>query len=257
MEQTVIFRSASSTFGLFLAAATVVVASLSGCSGKGGAVREITSQEWYDQGARHAGQEKYDEALVAFKEAAKGYRGADLDADIQIALADTYFNKEEYPAAVEAYTEFLRLHPHNARADYAQLRIARSWQKQMRTADRSPESARKASAAFEALLRGYPRSTLLEQGREDLAAVRRRLAEHELYVADFYNRTKKYRAAAARYELVLRDYADSGYKEQVLYKLGGCYLKLREQEKADQFYEQLRREYPRSRFVKDLEKSKG
>lgn len=252
-----ICRTVPSTLRTFVFAGATLAALFSGCAGNHGAVREKTSQEWYDQGALLAGKEKYDEALAAFKEAAKGYRGADLDADIQIALADAYFNKEEYPAAVEAYTEFMRLHPHNAHADYAQFRIALSWQRQMRSADRSPEPARKALAAFEALVRGYPRSTLLEQGREGLAAARRRLAEHELYIADFYRRTEKYRAAAGRYELVLRDYADSGYADQALFELGGCYRKLREQEKADRFYDQLRREYPQSRFVKDLEKTKG
>jgi len=254
----VIFRTVPSLFRMCVAAGAILAAAvIGGCAGGSGAVREKTSQEWYDQGTLLAGKEKYDEALEAFKEAAKGYRGADLDADIQISLADAYFNKEEYPAAVEAYTEFLRLHQHNARADYVQFRIAISWQKLMRSADRSPEPARKALTAFEALVRGYPRSALLEQGREGVVAVRRRLAEHELYVADFYRRTEKYRAAAGRYELVLRDYADSGYAERVLFDLAGCYLKLRDQEKANQFYDQLRREYPQSRFVRDLEKSKG
>ena len=253
-----ICRTGPSKFRNFVAAGAVLASALlAGCAGSSGTVREKTSQDWYDQGARLAGKQKYDDALDAFKEAAKGYRSADLDADIQVSLADAYFNKEEYPAAVEAYTEFLRLHPHNARADYVQYRIALSWQKQMCSADRSPEPARKALAAFEALVRGYPRSTLIEQGREGVVAARRRLAEHELYVADFYRRTEKYRAAAGRYEVVLHDYADSGFADQVLYELGRCYLKLREQERAEQFYDQLRREYPQSRFVKDLDKSKG
>ena len=245
-------------FRRFVAAGAIVgAAALAGCAGSSGAVREKTAQEWYSQGTGLAGKEKYDEALEAFKEAAKGYRGADLDADIQISLADVYFSKGEYQAAVEAYAEFLRLHPHNARADYAQFRIALSWRKLIRGADRSPEPALKAAAAFDALLRGYPRSALLEQAREGLADARRRLAEHELYVADFYRRTEKYRAAVGRYELVLRDFSDSGFTDQVLFDLGGCYRKLREQEKADQLYDQLRREFPKSRFVKDLEKSKG
>jgi outer membrane protein assembly factor BamD len=126
----------------------------------------------------------------------------------------------------------------------------------MRSADRSPEPAQ-GVGRVEALVRGYPRSALLEQGREGLAAVRRRMAEHELAVAEFYRRTEKYRAAAGRYEVVLRDYADSGFTDQVLFELGGCYRMLREQEKADQLFEQLRREYPQSRFVRDLDKAKG
>jgi outer membrane protein assembly factor BamD len=240
-------------------AAAVLLASLliAGCAGKSGVVREKTARELYDQGARLAERKSYDEALEAFKEAAKGYRDADLDADIQIALADAYFSKKEFPAAVEAYTEFLRLHPHNPRADYAQFRVALSWQKLMGSPDRSPEPARKAFAAYEALLRGYPRSGYLEQGRSGVAAARRRLAEHEMYVADFYFNTGKYPAAAGRYELVLRDFPDTGFADRVLYRLGECYGRMREREKADQFHERLRREHPQSRFVRDLDKSKG
>ena len=256
--QTVTGRTASSRIGYSgFAGALLAAALLAGCAGNSAAVREKTAQELYDEGTGLAAKEKYDEALAAFKDAAKGYRGADLDADIQIALADAYFDKQEYPAAVEAYTEFLRLHPHNARADYAQFRVALSWQKQMGGPDRSPQPAHRALEAFETLLRGYPRSTLLEQAREGSSAARRRIAEHELYVADFYRRTEKYRAAAGRYELVLREYADIGYTDRVLFELGGCYRELRDPEKAKEFYDQLRREYPQSRFVKDLDKSKG
>ena len=253
-----ICRTGPSKFRKFVSAGVVLVSALlAGCAGTSGTVHEKTSQQWYDEGTRLAGKKKYDEALEAFKEASKGSRGADLDADLQISLADAYFNKEEYPAAVGAYAEFLRLHPHNARADYVQFRIALSWQKQMCSADRSPEPAHKALAAFEALVRGYPRSALIEQGREGVVSARRRIAEHELYVADFYRRTEKYRAAVGRYEVVLHDYADSGFADQALFELGGCYRKLRDQERAEQCYDQLRREYPQSRFVKDLDKSKG
>jgi len=254
----VIRRCAPSVPGLLVpVAALLATVVLGSCAGTGTAAREKTSQEWYDEGVNLAGKKKYDLALEAFREASRGYRGADLDADIQVALADAYFNKEEYPAAVEAYTEFLRLHPHNARADYAQFRVGLSWQKQLRSVDRSQEAAYKAVAAYEALLRGYPRSTLLDQGREGLVTARRRIAEHELAVADFYRRTGKYQAAAGRYEVVLRDFADLGYAERALFELGGCYRQLRDEEKAERYYEQLRREYPQSRYLKDLEKSKG
>jgi outer membrane protein assembly factor BamD len=244
-----------------LVAAVFVVAAasvLSGCAGSGSAVKEKTSQQWYDEGSQLAQKKKYDEALEAYREAAKGYRGADLDSDIQIGLADTYFNQESYPSAVEAYTEFLRLHPHNARADYAQYRLGLSWLKQLpRSAERSPEAAIKAVGAFEALLRGYPRSGLLDAGREGLAAARRRVAEHELSVADYYRRCGKFAAAAGRYELVLRDYADLGFADRVLYELGCCYQGLSDPGKADRMFEQLRREHPQSKFLKELDTTKS
>jgi outer membrane protein assembly factor BamD len=238
-------------------AALLAAALLAGCSGGGASVREKSAQEWYDEGATLAAKKKYDEALEAFRQASGGYRGAALDADIQIALADTYFLKEEYPAAVEAYGEFLRLHPHNTRADYAQYRIGLCWQKQMRRADRSQDAARKAAAAFEALLRGYPRSPLLEAGREGLTAARRRIAEHELSVADFYRRTGADRAAAGRYEVVLRDYADLGFTDRALFDLANCYRRLGDEEKAARLFELLRRDFPQSRFIKEIKSARG
>ena len=253
MHKAVTLKFGAPVFGWAL----VVAVMFAGCAGSTAPVREKTSQEWYDEGTLKAGQQKYDEALGVFKEAAKGYRSADLDADIRIALGDSSFAKEEFSAAAEAYTEFLRLHPHNPRADYAQFKIALCWQKQMRSADRSPDEARKAAAAFEALLRGYPRSSLLGQGRDGLVVVRRRMAEHELSVAGFYRRKERYRAAIIRYELVVRDFADSGYADEALFELAGCYRKMNDSDKADQMAAQLRREYPQSRFVKDLDKAKG
>lgn len=232
---------------------------LGGCATTGKAGAEKTSQEWYDDATRFAAKEKYEDALHAYQEAAKGYRGAELDADIQLGLADTYFQKEEYAAAVEAYAAFLRLHPHNPRADYAQLSIGRAWLKQLRSADRSPEEAQKAAAAFEGLLRGYPRSTHLDEGREGLAAARRRLAEHEMTVGDFYQRTGSLRAAVGRYDLVLRTFPDvEGLAERALYEQGRCLERLQDKEQAGQVYERLRKEYPQGRYVQELEKkSKG
>ena len=234
-----------------LAALATAALLASGCAA--GKTTQKSSQEWYDEGTRLAGKKQYPEAIEAFREASRTYRGADLDADIQIALADAQFSNEEYPSAVEAYTEFLRMHPHNARADYAQLRVGLSWSKQMGIAERSQGAAHKAVAAYETLLRSYPRSSLLEEGRRGLAEARRRIAEHELSVGEFYARRGSYRAAVGRFELVLREYADLGYAERALYELVRCYEGLQETERAAQIFEQLRRDFPQSRYLKELE----
>jgi outer membrane protein assembly factor BamD len=258
-KRTLIHGNKRSTSSLFVrgVAAIGAVALIAGCAGSGAAVKEKSAQEWYDQGSGLVAKKKYDEALEAFREAGRGYRGADLDADIQLALADTYVSKEEYPSAVEAYGEFLRLHPHNARADYAQYRIGFSWQKQMRTADRSQEPARRALAAYDALLRGYPRSSWLAAATEGRAAARLRLAEHEMTVADFYRRTGSFRAAAGRYEFVLSEYADAGLADKALFELAGCYRQLREDDKAARAVEQLQREYPQSKFLHESKSTKS
>ena len=245
-------RRASAPLLAALAAAALLA---SGCAA--GKTTQKSSQEWYDEGTRLAGKKQYPEAIEAFREASRTYRGADLDADIQIALADAQYSNEEYPSAVEAYTEFLRMHPHNARADYAQLRIGACWSEQIADAERSQGAAHKAVAAYEALLRGYPRSSHLEAGRKGLEKARRRIAEHELSVGAFYSRRGAYRAAAGRFDLVLREYGDLGFAERALYELGRCYERLRETERAEQLFEQLRRDFPQSPYLKELGEHRG
>lgn len=240
-----------------LAVVAMVALLAAACAGAGGGTRDKTSREWYDEGVRLAAKKRYPEAVEAFREASRTYRGADLDAEIQLALADAQFANEEYPSAVEAYSEFLRMHPHNARADYAQLRVGLSYAKQMGIAERSQAAAHKAVAAYETLLRSYPRSSLLEEARRGLAEARGRIAEHEFLVGEFYLRRGSYRAAAGRFELVLQDFADLGFTERALYALGRCYVQLKETERAARVFDQLRRDFPQSPFLKKLEEHRG
>jgi outer membrane protein assembly factor BamD len=244
-------RARLAPFAVLAAAALLVT----GCAT--GQTRQRSSQELYEEGTRLAGKKKYPEAIEAFREASRTYRDADLDAEILIALADAQFGNEEYPAAVEAYAEFLRMHPHHARSDYAQLRLALSWSRQMVGAEYSQGAAHKAVAAYEALLRGYPRSSYLEEGRRGVAEARRHIADHELSVGEFYVRKGSYRAAVGRFELVFREFADLGYAERALYQLGRCYERLLDTEQAAQFFEQLRRDFPQSRYLKELDERRG
>lgn len=252
-------------FGCSLAGLALTV--LAGCATTA-PVKERTAREWFDEGqAKLATKPKllslvevdppYDEAIESFREAAKGYRDADLDAQIQIALADTYFAKEDYPMAAEAYGEFLRLHAHNSRSDWAQYQIGMSHLNLVRGPDRSQDAARNALASFETLVRSYPRSPWVPKAGENVAVCRRHLADHERYVADFYYRTGGYAAAAGRYETIVRAYGDTGLADEALYQLGRCYLKLAQTDKAAQLFDQLRRDYPQSRFLKELDNQKG
>lgn len=245
----------------------LAVAGLAGCATTP-AVKEKSAREWFDEGQGKLAEKKkflslfevspsYDEAIEAFREASKGYRDADLDSQIQIALADAYFAKEDYPMAAEAYGEFLRLHAHNSRSDWAQYQIGMSHLKQVRGADRSQESALRALAAFEVLVRSYPRSAWVSKAQENVLACRRHIADHERYVGDFYYRTGGYAAAAGRYETIVRAYGDTGLADEALYQLGRCYIKLQQDEKAAQLFDQLRRDFPQSRFVKELDNQKG
>ncbi len=228
-----------------------------GCSASHQAIQEKTSREWYEIGQNQMRKKKFEGAVESFLEATRLYRDASLDAEIQLALGDAYFSKKDYEDAIETYQEFLRLHPRNRRSDWAQFQIGMSHFRQMRGKDRSQEPTDRALAAFELLLRNYPRSTLVGEAKEKIVMCRRRLAEHELYVAHYYFRTDGFEAAIPRFKKVFNDYGDLGYADDALYFLGLCYLKLDEGEKAEEFWNLLIRDYPRSHYLREIGDRQG
>lgn len=230
---------------------------MAACSASGMRAGEGTSREWYEQGLRQMERKRYSGAIEAFQEAATLYRDAALDADIQLALGDAYFHDKDYEAAIETYQEFLRLHPRNQHSSRAQYQIGMCYFKQMRGRDRSQEATVLALEAFEKVIRNYPRSELLGSAKEKMVFCRRRLAEHELYIGRYYFRTKDYAAALPRFDKVYHDYGDLGYGDDALYYLGLCYLRLEQKDEARKVWDRLIRDYPRSRYRKEIEDREG
>lgn len=247
---------------IFRRLATVLALSLLvlawGCSTSGMKGSDKTSRDWYEEGMTRLAKKRYQGAAEAFQEASTLYRDAALDADIHMALGDTYFADKLYDQAIQAYREFLRLHPRNSRSDRAQFQIGMSYFKQLRGKDRSQEPTQLALEAFEKIVRNYPRSNLMGDAKEKIVFARRRLADHELYVGQYYMRTKAYQAALPRFDRVYHEYRDLGYGDDGLYYLGLCYLKLKQNEKAMEVWDRLQQDYPHSRHLKSVKsKRKG
>jgi outer membrane protein assembly factor BamD len=228
-----------------------------GCAGPGSGVDDRTSKDWYEDGMRLMQKKRYQGAVESFKEAATLYRDAALDSDIQMALGDAYFQDEKYDEAVEAYREFLRVHPRNRFSDRAQFQIGMCFFMQMRGKDRSQEATQNALDAFEKVARNYPRSEMAAEAREKIVLCRKRLAEHELYVGRYYLRTKSYAAAVPRFDRVYQEYRDLGYGDDALYFLGLCYRKLDQGGKAREVWDLLIKDYPHSRYRKEIKDKEG
>ena len=72
----------------------------------------------------------------------------------------------------------------------------------------------------------------LENARERIQVCRELLAKHELYVAKFYFKSKRYKAALGRFESVLEHYKDVlpiSERREVLNSISGCKEKLSEE----------------------------
>src|SRR5262249_45370554 len=142
-------------------------------------------------------------------------------ADAELRIADAYFAQESYLEAESAYGIYRELHPTDPRSDYVQYQIGLSYFHQIPSdSARDLSAAYKAIENFELLAQKFPNSTYLAKGREFIIEARRRLAEHENYVADFYYQRQHYLSASYRYSALLKNFSKLGYDEEALFRLG-------------------------------------
>jgi len=157
----------------------------------------------------------------------------------ELRLADVSFERELWTEAADRYASFIKLHPTHAKVDYAAFRGAMAHFRDMPTdwfmlPPSSEKDQTQVKAAYDALtdfVRLYPQSQYLPEAKEHLADVRKRLAQHEVYVADFYEKRDRWVAAANRLENVLQKYPGPD-DDRLLFRLHDLYTRLKDQAKA-------------------------
>ena len=150
----------------------------------------------------------------------------------ELKIADSHFHLEEYAEAIMAYEEFEKMHPKNEAVPYVIYQNGLSWFKQLDTIDRDHTPARKALAQFNRLKDQFPDSEYSRKADEKFNKCMGHLSGHELYVADFYMRTKKYEAALKRYEYLIEHFPDSKESREALNKISLARQLARDSNKA-------------------------
>lgn len=176
-------------------------------------------------------------------------------ADLRIA--DAYFMQDKFATAIEQYRTFLKLYANHPRVTYARWRVAFSFYKQMPEDwlflppgyERDLDRARDARRELKFFLRQNPNTKYTKVARKYLLLSKRRLADHELYVAKFYLQRKNPRAAALRLTYLLQNYQGLGLDAPALFLLARAYLELKDVDKAAVALRDLIRVHPRSTYA--------
>ncbi|HYA03144.1 MAG TPA: outer membrane protein assembly factor BamD [Syntrophobacteria bacterium] len=170
--------------------------------------RVKSPEELASQGMEEFEAKDYRDAIKTFSALKERYPYSRYAILAELKLADAYFHDERYPEAISAYEDFARLHPKNEAIPYVLHQVGDCHYHQLLTIDRDQTATRQAILAFERLLKSQPNCPFEEDARKKIRSCRQRLAEHEVYVARFYYKSKHYRAALVRFEKLLNGYED-------------------------------------------------
>jgi outer membrane protein assembly factor BamD len=192
------------------------------------------------KGAAAIASKDYQNAAKFYEYVKTKYPYLEAAKTAELKLGDCDFERDKYAEARDRYENFVRIHPTHPEVDYAAYRAALTHYKDIPSDFfLLPPQFEKDQVEFKAALtaltdftRTYPDSTYVKDAKEALRDVKRRLADHELYVADFYAKRGRWPAVVARLKVVAKSFPGVGYDERVSFGLYEAHLKLHEDAKA-------------------------
>ncbi|MGZ3558482.1 MAG: lipopolysaccharide transport periplasmic protein LptA [Thermodesulfobacteriota bacterium] len=236
---------------------TVVLIALSflfGCAGKAKEVKKIEGdpEVLYKEGLVYFNNRDYSDALKKFE----GLKSSFPDSPpfthwAELKVGDCHFLQKEYVEAIASYEEFKKIHPGHEEIPYVQFQIGMSYYNQMFTPDRDQTPTKKALSSFEYLVANYPPGLFTEKAKEKISACKKRLAENEFYVANFYYKQGRFGAAASRFEELLQKFPKDPDEDKTLYFLGKSCVELEQWEKAEIAFMRVVTDYPKSVYYKE------
>ncbi|WP_461209378.1 outer membrane protein assembly factor BamD [Desulfocurvus sp. DL9XJH121] len=169
---------------------------------------EDTAQELFEAGMNAMQEKSYDNAAEYFQSLKDRYPFSPYTTKAELSLADARFLGEEYQLAADAYTEFEALHPRHEMIEYVLYQIGLSNYKLSQGIDRPQTNVDMAIEYFRRLVGAFPESKYVPQAEIYLKDCRRLLAEHEVFIADFYWRAEEYGPAWERYNFIKDNFQD-------------------------------------------------
>jgi outer membrane protein assembly factor BamD len=225
---------------------------LLGCAKKGVKTIEGDPETLYKQGLARFNKRDYPEALKRFEQLKSSFPDSPpYTVWAELKVGDCHFFKKDYVEAIAAYEEFKKIHPTHEEIPYVQYQIGMAYFKQMSTLDRDQISTQKALSNFEYLIANYPPSLFTEKAKEKIGVCKKRLADHEFYIGNYYYKHGKFQAASVRFQGLIEKFPKMPEEDKTLFLLGKSYLELDQSEKAAEAFTKIVNEYPKSSHYKE------
>lgn len=216
---------------------------------------EKGASELMSEGTEAFEKGRYEQAREAFQKLKDRYPYSKYAVTAELRMADSMYEKKDYDEAYDAYDEFERLHPKNQEIPYVIYQKGMCQFLQVKTIDREQAHTLKAKEEFERIIGRFPRDEYAQKARKNLRKCMIFLADYELYVANFYYKKGKYRAALARYNYLIENFPDMGQYSQALELIARCKAEIAKEDKEAQVKAQKEAQKQAEKAQREAEKT--
>jgi outer membrane protein assembly factor BamD len=251
--------------GFRIVAALVLAVSLQACAQKQAAVPPGSADAdkfLFDRGTERFKERKWMEAREYFRNLVDNYPQSPFRPDAKLALGDSYLSNggtENQLLAANEFREFLTFYPTHARADYAQMQLAKSFVDQMLAPERDQAATKDAIKEIEIFLQRFPNSKLMPEARKMERVARDRLSEANYRVGFYYFRVRWYPGAIDRFKDLLAQDPNYTNRDAVYFHLAESLIRsnpeaAEKKAEALPYFERLIKEFEKSEYLLEAQK---
>ena len=179
----------------------------------------LPADELYSIGEKDLAGQRYAQARENFKKIVERHPNSSYAPRARFLIGEAYYREAEFDKAVKEFEAFVAFFPRHQIADLVQYRLAMSYYDQMKPVEQDQGLTQKALDQFKKLVKEYPESRYATEALAKIDICRGRLAQKEVWVANYYFTQGNPSAARQRLELVLKGYPRTLVIPETLYLL--------------------------------------
>jgi outer membrane protein assembly factor BamD len=158
-------------------------------------------------------------------------------------IGEAYYREGEFDKAVREFETFIAFYPSHQIADLVQYRLAMAYYDQIKPIEQDQTPASKSLEHFRKLVKDYPESRYATDGLAKIDICRGRLAQKEVWVANYYFSQGNPSAGRQRLELVIKEYPRTLVIPEALWLLADLNMREGKSEQARQLWLRLQQEF--------------
>ncbi len=242
---------------------TLLVLTITGCSSvekEEDIVPDKSAQALFVDARKALDSGLYQKAIQILSAIDSRFPFGPISHQVQLDLIYAYYKSGDAAQGIALTDRFLRLNPNNSNTDYVyymraliNLSTEDNLFQDMAGIDRSdrdPTASKSAFEDFKLIVTQHPNSKYAADARMRMIAIKSRLAQYEIKVAEFYLKREAYASAANRGRYVVEYFAPSPEVEQALEIMIECYDKLELTDMKKNALQVLAANYPNNSLIR-------
>ena len=241
---------------------------LTGCASSGDIDDEtvgLSVSELYQGAKAKLNNTEYELAIKYYEKLESRFPYGTYAERARLEVAYAYYKDKQPETAIIAADRFIKLHPNHNNVDYAYyLKGLASFDNSVSffsrifdqdSAERDPNSVRKAFKYFSDLIKRFPKSRYTPDAIKRMKELRENLSRYEVHVANYYQRRGAHLAAANRAKYVVENYQGTRSIPDALALMITSYRKLGMHDLAQDTFRVLELNHPEHKKTLSLKKT--